>query len=453
LQSQQDTGRSRFGHPVGLFWLSGSEFWERFSYYGMQSLLVLYMTHYLLLPANLEQVWGFGPFRWALERLYGPLEGQPLGSAIFGFYSGFVYLTPILGGIVADRWLGRTATVTLGALLMVAGHFLMAFPPFFLFALCCLLIGVGGFKGNIAAQVGELYKPDDLRRPTAFQIYFMAIQVAVIAAPMICGGLGELVGWHWGFGAAGVGMVAGVIIYRIGRPTYRIEAQQAVEDGPAPSSAKNGNSTRAVLLLVALIPVLAIGAVGNQQIFNAYLLFGERHFELSLFGQALPVTSLVTLDAITSSITIPLSLVFWRWWARRRREPDDITKIIIGMILSVGGALSLALAALFAGTGKVSLGFAVMFEVFNDFGFANVFPVGLALYSRVAPPRFTGVMVAAYYLHMFICNMLVGYIGGFLETLPGPTFWLIHAGLIGASAIILIGVQRGAGHILRSNEA
>jgi proton-dependent oligopeptide transporter, POT family len=209
----KDTGF--LGHPWGLAWLSGSEFWERFSYYGMQALLVLYMTKQLLLPGHVEHVAGFGPFRAAIEYFSGPLSPLAMGSMIFGLYAGFVYVTPIAGGIIADRWIGRTRAVITGAALMAAGHFLMAFEQSFLLAIACLLLGVGFFKGNIATQVGELYAADDPRRADGYQIYFFGIQLAVIASPFVCGTLGEVYGWHYGFGAAGVGMLIGLAVYVI----------------------------------------------------------------------------------------------------------------------------------------------------------------------------------------------------------------------------------------------
>jgi proton-dependent oligopeptide transporter, POT family len=207
------------GHPRGLGWLSFSEFWERFSYYGMQTLLVLYMTHQLLQPGHVENVVGFGPFRAAIEAVYGTLSPQALASAVYGLYAGLVYLTPLAGGFLADRFIGRTRAVTIGAVLMAAGHFLMAFEVSFLLALLCLLLGVGCFKGNIAGQVGDLYAPEDPRRADAFQIYLFGIQLAVIISPIICGILGESAdyGWHWGFGVAGIGMMIGLIVYRSGR--------------------------------------------------------------------------------------------------------------------------------------------------------------------------------------------------------------------------------------------
>src|SRR5579863_6121769 len=172
------------GHPVGLGYLAFTEGWERFSYYGMQTLLVLYMTRQLLLPGHVEHIAGFTGFRAAVEALYGhPLSTLALASAIFGLYTGLVYLAPIGGGWLADRWLGRTRTVTIGALLMSAGHFFMAFDVSFLLALACLLIGTGCFKGNLASQVGALYAPEDLRRADAYQIYYLFISGAVIVAP------------------------------------------------------------------------------------------------------------------------------------------------------------------------------------------------------------------------------------------------------------------------------
>src|SRR5207244_2453520 len=202
--------RSFIGHPRGLAYLAFTEAWERFSYYGMQSLLVLYMVNRLLHPGHIEHIAGFGPFRHLLESIYrGPLSVQALASAIFGLYTGLVYLTPIGGGLIADRVLGHTRTVTIGALLMAAGHFLMAFDVTFLAALTCLLTGVGCFKGNLASQVGALYATGDNRRADAFQVYYIFINAGVIAASLVDGTLAEVYGWHFGFGDVVVGVLIG----------------------------------------------------------------------------------------------------------------------------------------------------------------------------------------------------------------------------------------------------
>ena len=166
----------------------------------MQTLLTLYMVNYLLVPARMDGVIGLN---WLRSWHYEGLSGQPLSSAIFGDYTSLVYLTPILGGIIADRFAGRRVALFAGGMMMSIGHFLMAFEGAFLFALLALIIGVGLFKGNIASQVGALYKGNDLRRAMAFQIFYIAINVSVIVAPLISGTLGEKVGWHYGFGTAG----------------------------------------------------------------------------------------------------------------------------------------------------------------------------------------------------------------------------------------------------------
>lgn len=446
VAGQRHHDRAFLGHPRGLGYLAFCEGWERFSYYGMQALLVLYMTKQLLLPGHVEHVAGFAPLARFLERAEGATSPVALASAVFGLYAGFVYMTPVLGGLVADRLLGRTRTVTLGALLMAAGHFLMAFERSFLLALACLLIGVGCFKGNIAAQVGELYDPGDLRRADAFQIFMLAINVAVIVSPLVCGSLGEEAGFHWGFGAAGVGMLLGLTGYLAGRRWLPPEPIRATAE---PRAKLTGREWRTIGVLALLLPVLMLGAVGNQQIFNSYILWGERSYDLVLFGRTMPVTWLLSLDAFIGMSTILLSVAFWRWWATWAREPDEVVKCAIGMLISAGGPLVLAVASGIATGGhKVGLGWGLAFHFVNNLGYANLFPVGLALYSRAAPPRAAATMVSIYYLHLFAANLLVGWLGGLFETMPATRFWLLHAALVGAASVAMILFAQAFGRTL-----
>lgn len=441
--------RAFLGHPRGLGYIAFTEAWERFSYYGMQTLLVLYMTKQLLLPGHVENIAGFRAFRALLERAYGEtLSTVALSSAIFGLYTGLVYLTPIVGGLIADRWLGRTRTIILGALLMSAGHFLMAFDLTFLAALLCLLTGVGCFKGNLASQVGELYAPGDLRRADAFQIYYLFINAAVIVSPLVTGSLGEMKGWHYGFGAAGVGMVLGLTIYLAGRRWMPRETP--VTSRPAGERQRLTRDERVVVtVLVLLLPVLAAGAVANQQIFNAYLIWVPDHVNLVFFGRTMPTTWLVTLDAIVSVSSLVGAVGFWRLWARRFREPSEVVKITLGLGISALGAFCLVGAAMSsAGGGKAGIGWILGFEVLNSIGFANVFPVGLALYVRAAPRALTGTIMGVYYLHLFACNNLVGWLGGLLEKLSGTQFWLLHAGLVGGAGFLMLLASRLAGRLL-----
>jgi POT family proton-dependent oligopeptide transporter len=447
--------RSFIGHPRGLGYLAFTEAWERFSYYGMQSLLVLYMVNRLLHPGHIERVAGFGPFRHLLESVYhGPLSVQALASAIFGLYTGLVYLTPIGGGLIADRVLGRTRTITIGALLMAAGHFLMAFDLTFLVALTCLLLGVGCFKGNLASQVGALYATGDNRRADAFQIYYLAINGGVIAAPLIAGTLGEVYGWHYGFGAAGVGMLIGLTIYLSGRKWLPPDSPIVRKSERAAKIPLTHREKMGIIALIALLPVLTIAVIGNQQIFNAYLIWAERSGNLIFFSHKMPTTWLITLDSILSVTFLALAVVFWRLWSKKYPEPAEITKMGIGSLIAVTGFISLAMgAAIVAHTGaKVSIGWLIAFHTLNSIGFANVFPVSLALYARVAPPALSATIIGIFYLHLFAANNLVGWIGGLLEKMSATHFWLLHAALCGTAGIIFLIAGRLFGHLLAPND-
>jgi POT family proton-dependent oligopeptide transporter len=434
-------GKDILGHPRGLAYLVFAEAWERFSYYGMQALLVLYLTQYLLLPGNIEAVAGYVPFHGFLQSIFGELATPvATAAAITGLYSAGVYVTPIIGGWLADQFLGRTLAVTIGAVLMVAGHFLMAFDVAFIAAIACLFVGVGFFKGNIASQVGELYAPGDLRRGTAFQTFLLGIQIAVIIAPIVTGGLGEGVAWHYGFGAAGVGMLIGLIVYLSGRKYLPPERPRGQSAKAAPAAKLTGRDWATMLVLIALLPVLAATAIGNQEIFNAYLLWGEANYNLVFMGQTMPTSWLVSLDAIISTVTVGAAIVFWTWWSKRWKEPDEIIKVAIGALIAAGAPLILAAASAYAvQTGeKVSLVWGLGFHIVNDIGFAMIFPVGLALYSRAAPRQVGGLFIGIYYLHLFICNLATGRIAGMIETMDGASFWGMHAAIVAGGAVVLL---------------
>ncbi len=406
--------RSFFGHPRGLGYIAFTEAWERFSYYGMQSLLVLYMVHRLLHPGHIEHIAGFVPFRHLLEIVYrGPLAVQPLASAIFGLYTGLVYLTPIAGGLLADRVLGRTRTITIGALLTI-------------------------------------YATGDNRRADAFQIYYIFINAGVIISPLIAGTLGEVYGWHWGFGAAGVGMLIGLTIYLSGRKWLPPDSPIVEKSESAPKPRLTHRERMAVVALLLLLPVLTMAIIGNQQIFNAYLVWAERNANLIFFGKKMPTTWLITLDSIVSVSFLAGSVVFWRLWSKKFPEPPEITKIGIGSLVAVTGFISLAIGAAIAvrAGGRVSMGWLVTFHVLNSIGFANIFPVSLALYARVAPAALSATIIGIYYLAFFAANNLVGTIGGLLEKMAATHFWLLHSALCGTAGIIFLLAGRFFGNLL-----
>jgi POT family proton-dependent oligopeptide transporter len=422
LEQVDRNDRAFLGHPKGLGFLGFTEGCERFSYYSMQTLLVLYMVNYLLVPGRMDDVIGL---RWLQANLYHGIEGQPLASAIFGTYTSLVYGTPILGGIIADKWLGRNKTLILGGVLMAIGHFLMAIESAFVFALIFLLLGVGAFKGNIATQVGALYGPNDLRRAMAFQIFYIFINVSVIVAPLISGTLGQKVGWHYGFGCAGVVMVLGLFIYLTGRRYLPAEELKSPSEDPALREPLTRNDWMCVMYLIILIPVLAVTLLTNQEIFNAYLTWGDQHFDLTLLNNT--SSWLITVDAAVSFTFLVAVAAFWKWYGTRRQEPDEITKIIIGSVFTVAGGLCLFMAALTQPAGgKISLFWPMMFEICNSIGFAHVLPISLALFSKISPKQITATVIGLYYLAFFVANAVVGYVGGLYSSLPTTTFWLIH---------------------------
>ena len=435
LDAVDRSDRAFLGHPKGLGYLAFTEAWERFSYYGMQALLVLYLVNYLLLPGNVDNVAFFDSFR----QLYGGLDGQPLASAIVGTYFASVYLTPILGGLLADRVLGKRRAVLIGAIVMSFGHFLMAFELTFLFALLCLIIGSGLLKGNIASQVGALYKPDDLRRADAFQIFYLGINAGVIASPLIVGTLGENVGWHWGFGAAGVGMLISLAIYLAGQKYLPEDHFEPQHRGRIARERLTRQDWPALIAVLVLIPVMAIAIVPNNQIFNAYLTWGDQQFDLVFRGEKLPTTWLVTLDAIVSVSFLAGVALFYRWYGKHWREPDELIKIIIGSAFSIGGMLCLFAAAATTAPGeKIGLFWPVMFHIVNSIGFAHMLPVSLALFAKLAPKAINATVIGLYYLSFFAANSLVGWVGGWYETMPTTSFWLVHAGFAAASGAVFI---------------
>jgi len=424
LEQVDRNDRAFLGHPKGLGYLGFTEACERFSYYSMQTLLVLYMVNYLLVPSRMHQVIGLD---WVQAHVYHGISGQPLASAIFGTYASLVYLTPIAGGFIADKWLGRDATLLIGGAFMAVGHFLMAIEGAFVFALLALVIGVGAFKGNIASQVGALYGPTDLRRATAFQLFYIFINAGVILASPIAGTLGQDVGWHWGFGCAGVVMVLGMAIYLTGRRHLPRERLVSRKNEPAPREPLTRDDWLRVVSIVILIPVLAIALLTNMQIFNVYLTWGDQHFILNLFGFTFLSSWLITLDSIVSVTFLVLVAAFWKIWSLNHREPDELTKMIIGSLFSIAGGLCLFMGALSQPHGgKISMFWPMMFEITNSIAFAHILPISLALFSKLAPKQITSTVIGLYYLAFFLANAMVGWVGGFYSSLPTTTFWLVH---------------------------
>ena len=423
-----------FGHPRALGYLFATEMWERFSYYGMRALLVLYMVKYLLEPERARHVVGLSAFRTVLESIFGPLAAQPFASHIYGFYTGLVYLTPILGGLLADRVLGQRRTVIIGAALMAAGHFAMAFEQLFLFALGLLILGNGAFKPNISTQVGELYAPGDRRRDRAFSIFYVGINLGAFLAPLICGTLGEELGWHYGFAAAGFGMTAGLIIYLLATPHLPKEAFGS-RKSPAVSIDKDGRRSIFALLLL-FVPVSLFWATYEQQ-GNTIALWADQFTDRRLFGAEIPVTWFQAFNPFMIFAFTPFVVALWR--RQGPNEPSTSMKLAIGCFLTALAYLVMALAAWNAGAGKASWVWLLAYFVVITIGELYLSPTSLSLVTKIAPASLLSMMMGVWLATSFAGNFLAGYLGSFWSSMGKIEFFLMLAAISGvASAAIVL---------------
>ena len=435
--TSQDT--AFLGHPRGLAYLAFTEAWERFSFYGMRSLLVLYMVQSLFLPGQIENIAGMAAYRSVVETVLGPLSTQALAGQTFGLYAGLVYLTPLIGGLVADRWLGAKKTVVIGVLLMTAGHAAMVWDASFLLALLLLILGSGALKGNIAAQVGQLYDRQDVRRTTAFAIFSMSINVGAIFGPLVCGVLAQIYGWHVGFGAAGLLMLLALAVYLNGFRYMPDEVPVNLDRSTEPALTKR--EWRDVGVITLMLLMMVVLGLGYDQIFNMGMVWVDQTVNLDSSMGRFPVAWFTSVDAgatVAASVGV---IILWRWQAARGQEASDSTKIAIGGILTGAGVAILAIGSAVAEGGRVSIFFPVAAFLFTGTGFTWYWPAWLAMVSRHAPPKIAARMMAAAYLVGFIGSVTSGFVATFYETMTPTLFWTLNAGVcfLGSAAFYVFG--------------
>lgn len=468
--------KTYFGHPAGLFVLFFTEMWERFSYYGMRALLTLYMVTYLIKdPEKANAVFGFNTLRHLLETGFGPLETQPLASQLYGLYTGFVYLSPFFGGILADKVWGQKKTVYIGGFLMAIGHFLMAIESMFLLALFFLILGNGAFKPNISTQVGNLYEPGDSRRDGAFTIFYMGINLGAFFSPLICGTLGQVYGWHYGFGAAGVGMLSGLAIYHFGRhllPHDKHEENKA--KGLASESKGAGFAAKTILgffgvaalfFIILVLPavlkaIIVIGvivavvmavrkldaddrgrvaaliylclatimfwAIYEQQ-GNTLQLWADEKTNWTFFGLTIPSTWYQSFNPAMIFMFAPLLDMVWNNRAKKGKISSSIRKMGIGSVLCGVAFIVMILAAKAVGGGaeKGSLMWLVMTTWLFTMGELYLSPIGLSFVTKVAPKKMLSMMMGMWFLSSFFGNYMGGFLGSFYEKMPKDAFFLM----------------------------
>jgi proton-dependent oligopeptide transporter, POT family len=433
-------------HPKGLYYLAFTETWERFSFYGMVGLLSLYMVDRLLLPGHAEHVAGLARLRAALESLAGPLSPQAFASQIFGLYSAFVYFTPVLGGMIADRWLGQRTAVVSGALAMAAGYLALTYDGTFLVALLLLIVGSGLLKGNIAAQVGALYPLDaEARRARGYVIFSTGVNVGAIAGPLVCGWLAQAHGWHSGFGVAAVCMLLGLATYLYG---YRcLPARVQRERGP--TTRLTGAEWRVIATLITVMLITVFQSVAYLQVFDVAPIWIERQVAPGIAGFKVPVPWYSAINALFSILCVPLLFWIWRRQAARGREPDDLARIGTGAWLTAASNLILVAALLGSSGPRISPLWPLLYSVGLGIAFMYYWPTLLALVSQAAPARVSATLVSGAYLTLFLSNLLIGWIGGLYERMTPASFWALHAAIAAAGGVIVLVFGRYLRRVLR----
>jgi POT family proton-dependent oligopeptide transporter len=446
------------GHPKGLFVLFLTEMWERFSYYGMRSLLVLYMVNHLFIQPDVgARVLGFNVVRGMFESLFHTTyTAQPLSSWVYGLYTGFVYFTPFFGGLLADRILGQRRTVVIGAILMAIGHFLMASESLFFPALFFLILGNGCFKPNISTQVGLLYPPGDKRRDSAFSIFYVGINLGAFLAPLICGTLGQTKGWHWGFGAAGVGMVIGLIFYMMNQKYLApdVLAQRKADVDAVKQKMTADEWKRIFAIIIACAIVASFWAVYEQQ-GNTLQLWADQNTRWQFFGFTMPSSWYQSFNPFMIFLFTPLLTALWAWQAKTGKEPSSLTKMAIGCVLLGLGFIIMIAAAngLASPEAKRSIMWLVGSTVVYTFGELYLSPIGLSFVTKVAPVRMVSMMMGVWFLANFIGNYMTGYLGTFYEKIPHAQFFQLMTTIAVVAGVVLFIIGRPLDKIVSKHDS
>lgn len=385
------------GHPRGLTTLFFTEFWERFSYYGMRAILVLYM---------------------AAPAAQGGLEFDTAkATSIYGTYTMSVYLTSLPGGWLADRLLGARLAVLLGGITIALGHFAMAVNSmsFFYGGMILIALGTGLLKPNISTMVGGLYGKDDPRRDAGFSIFYMGINLGGMVAALVCGYLGQRVNYHLGFAAAGIGMVLGLIQYVAHRKRLANVGARAKRTSEEKTTVIKQPLTAGEKKRLVVIGFLFLFSIlfwtGFEQAGSSFNLFAERQTRNSLFGYEFPSS---WLQSVNSFFILALAPVFaWLWARWGKRQPSSPSKFSFALLCTSGGLLLMAAASLLTGSGRVSPLWLVSLYFIHTVGELCLSPVGLSTVTKLAPARMVGLMMGVWFLSIAIGNKFAGWAAGF----------------------------------------
>lgn len=428
-------GLGRQGHPKGLYLLFATEMWERFSYYGMRALLVLYLTKSLI-----DGGLGFT---------------DDNASLLYGFFTGFVYFTPLIGGWLADNYLGQRKAIVIGAILMMLGQFCLATEsslPFLYTGLVLLIIGNGFFKPNISVIVGHLYEPGDPRKDSAFTIFYMGINVGAFFAPLLTGYMALTYGYRYGFMVAGIGMLIGLLVFTILGNRYLGEV------GKAPSCKAKDNSLENVpltkdekdrtLAIVVFVLFSIFFFAGFEQAGSSMTLYTEKYIDREVGSFVVPTEWFQSVNPLLIVILAPLLTVLWRWLGQRGKEPSIPVKMSMGMILLGIGFLVLYGAVCARGgdgadeSVKASILFILFTYLFHTLGELCLSPIGLSMVSKLAPVKLASLMMGVWLLSSFFANILGGWVSSHISDVGAGTIFLSICVFSVALGVILFSLNR-----------
>jgi len=397
--------RTLFGHPPGLTVLFATQMWAEFSFFGLQALLVYYMTKHLGFP-------------------------QAKSSLIYGAYGAAAFFSPFFGGLIADRWLGRTKSVILGAAMMMVGHFAMAFESLLFPALALVALGNGLFIPPLAIQVGSLYADDDPRKAYAYSAYYMGINLGGLLAPLVCGTLGELYGWHWGFAAAGVGMGIGLAVYCSFQRLLPKEPDRRQLAADSEASARP-LVRQHVAILFLMVAMVVLFRVGYEQSGNVIALWvdGNTDRSIDLFGLGLtiPATWFQSINPLLIILLTPVLIRFWRRHKGRETITHLLRRMSIGCLIASAAMLVMVAAAIASGPegARVSALWTFGYFLLLTVGELYVLPVGLTLVETLAPIRFASMAMGGWYIAKFLGSLLAGFMGAYWGVIPPAVFFAL----------------------------
>jgi len=329
---------------------------------------------------------------------------------------------------------------------MAAGHFMMAFQPAFYFALATIALGNGLFLPTLPSQINDLYKADDPRRPWAYNVYYVGVNLGAFLAPLICGFLGESYGWHWGFGAAGVGMLAGLVIYVWGQPYLPVERNEGEPALPASKQAHRGRDTVLLLLGIGLAVTIFRGAY--EQIGNTFALWMRDDVDRVIGGVEIGAAMFFSLNPLLVMVMTPLLLARWKKQAEQGRELSPTQKMACGALIVAASYLLIAGAEAFSGGGRAHWLWLLTYFVIFTLGELYILPNGLGVFARLAPPKLGATTVASWYLAIFSGSLLAGQVGRLWSHLGHIQFFVLLAAIASAAAILLYLLDRPTRRIL-----